>query len=94
VLHLVLVQSFLDGVGALFSLSVKLLLKLQEVLMDVLQSMLGINSIVLQTVLLMVDLCPMGDHMLELLVLFDRILNLPMNVVNLLRVEVHIVKEL
>ena len=89
-----LVLTFFDIVGALFNLNVKLLLKFQEVVMDVLQSLFGVNSLILQEVVLVVDLFPVRGNMLELLVLSDRILNLPMDVVNLLRVEVQIVKKL
>ena len=89
-----LVLTFFDIVGALFNLNVELLLKFQEVVMDVLQSLFGVNSLILQEVVLVVDLFPVRGNMLELLVLSDRILNLPMDVVNLLRVEVQIVKKL
>ena len=89
-----LVLTFLNGVGALFDLNVELLLKLQEVLMDVLQFLFGVNSLILQEVILIVHLCPVGGNVLELLVLSDRILNLPMDVVNLFWVKVQIVKKL
>ena len=89
-----LVLTFFDIVGALFNLNVELLLKFQEVVMDVLQSLFGVNSLILQEVVLVVDLFPVRGNMLELLVLSYRILNLPMDVVNLLRVEVQIVKKL
>ena len=89
-----LVLTFFDIVGALFNLNVELLLKFQKVVMDVLQSLFGVNSLILQEVVLVVDLFPVRGNMLELLVLSYRILNLPMDVVNLLRVEVQIVKKL